>query len=178
VAKNHVIRALIGARLITKGWLTPGALGTGHADRAATFTTTMRMVSWGHRGTTNFWTKSHMACASGFAELDVAVFHITDLTDRGAAFLQNQANLARGHTHMRILAFFCQQLCGSSRGATNLGTLAGMQFNRVDRGANRNVRQGKIIPGADFHVGTRQQRIANFDADRGKDVAFLAISID
>ena len=81
----------------------------------------MRMVPWRHRGTADLGAKPHVAGATGFAELDIAVFNVANLSDGCAAFLQNQANFAGGHTHMRVFAFFGEQLGGGASGATNLG---------------------------------------------------------
>src|SRR5690606_16762034 len=178
LANNHVIRTFVASGLITKCWLTPGGLGTGHTNTSAPFTTAMRMVSRGHRGTAYFWTATHMALATGFTKLDIAVFNITNLTNRGTAFLQNQANFAAWHADMGIFAFFCQQLGRSAGRANHLGALTRLQFDGMNVGTNRNIRQGKVVTGSDFCTGTRHQGIAYFDADRGDNVALLAISIE
>ena len=51
-----------------------------------------------------------MALAAGFAQLDIAVIQIANLTDRGVADLADQAYFTRRQADLGIIAFFGQQL--------------------------------------------------------------------
>lgn len=55
VAHNVFVGLLVTASLVSKGWFTPRSFRTGHTNRLAAFTTTMRMVAGGHRGSANSW---------------------------------------------------------------------------------------------------------------------------
>jgi hypothetical protein len=107
-ADNVFVRLLVLASLITQGRFTPWRARTGLADRLAAFTTTMWMIPGGHRRTADCRTYTKMALAACLAKLDIAVFKITNLPNRGVALLANQADFTRGHADLGKIAFLGQ----------------------------------------------------------------------
>ena len=66
-------------------FLSPwGAWGIA-SDRTLTFTTTVRVVTWVHGGTTDGWADTHVAVATGLADVDKVPVVIADDADCGAA---------------------------------------------------------------------------------------------
>ena len=82
-----------------------------------------------------------MAFAAGLADGDVGVVNIADLADAGDAVEADLAVLAGGETDGSHAVFLRHELRGDARGADQLRTLAGVELDVVDDGADRNVGQ-------------------------------------
>ncbi len=74
------------------------------------FAAAVRVVNRIHYNAANFRSSSYPACSSGFSQTDVFVFDISDLSDGCRADNRNFANFARRHTHLRVIAFFGDEL--------------------------------------------------------------------
>jgi hypothetical protein len=68
----------------------------------------MWMVAWGHGRAAYGWANAQVALAPCFTQLDIAVIQISNLPDRGVAFLPNQAYLAGRHADLGEITFFRQ----------------------------------------------------------------------
>ena len=55
------------------------------ATGGTTLTTTMWVVDWIHRNTTNLWTTTEPAAPTSLTQLDVAMLLVTNLSDGCAA---------------------------------------------------------------------------------------------
>src|SRR5215204_3538600 len=91
-ANNILIRLFIAAGFVSQSGFTPWAFRTSQADRLAPFTTTMRMVTWGHCRSTNCWANTFVAFAPCFTKFDIAMVQVADLTNRRIASLIDQAD--------------------------------------------------------------------------------------
>jgi len=93
-ANNILISNLVAASPVATGGFTPRALRTRHTSRLTTFTTTMWMVSRAHRRAADGGFDTHVALTPGFAQFDITVISISNLTNGGVALLPDQANFA------------------------------------------------------------------------------------
>jgi hypothetical protein len=69
------------------------------------------MVARTHRSTTDSWANTHVSLATSFAQFDIAMVKITNLTNCCVTNLMNEADLAGGHANLGEVAFFGEQLC-------------------------------------------------------------------
>jgi hypothetical protein len=107
---DKAVSALVLAGALAEGRLAPRSLWTGHTDTRTPFTTTMRVTGRVHRDTAHGWTPTHPAPASCFAELDVAVIGIADLTDCCHTALVDKTNFTTRQAYLSVNALFRQKL--------------------------------------------------------------------
>src|SRR5207237_9611454 len=89
------------------------------------------------------------ARAPGLAVRDVLVLDVTDLADGRVADDGHAPNLARRHTHLRVVAFLRNQLREAARRAHQLSALARPEFDVVNLRAERDVADGQRVAGKD-----------------------------
>src|SRR5260221_6847057 len=80
-ADNELVCALVVARLVAAGWLSPGCNRVASAGRLA-FTTAMRMVNPGHGHAAIHRLPAQPDIPSRFADRHVLVVHAADLSNR------------------------------------------------------------------------------------------------
>src|SRR5271168_2888912 len=118
-AHDERVRALVVARLVSAGRLTPG----GHrvtSARSFAFTTAVGMVHRVHGHAAIVRALAQPARTSGLTDGDVFVIGVADLPDGRHAILRHLAGLARRQLHQRIVAFLRDQLRRSTGGAHHL----------------------------------------------------------
>ena len=165
------------ARLVTKSGLAPRGNRAGLADRALAFAAAVRVVAGVHDAAAHGRADAHVTLAACFTDLDVRVVDVADLADRGFRVHRNESHFAAGQTDLRIRAFLCHQLRRVARGADELRALAGFELDAVDHRADRDVRDRERV--ADLDVGglAGDDHVANLEAERGDDVALLAVEV-
>src|SRR5690606_2900550 len=98
-------------------------------------------------------------------------------TQGGTALAQDLAHVAGTQANSYVGTFTANQLHGGAGAASNLSTLAGLQFDRVNGATHRNIAQRQTVTCLDRRFSTRYQLIASSHALRRDDVATLAIGI-
>src|SRR6185369_9260825 len=176
IPHNHLLRPLVMTRLVAARRLSPGRYRIAAAGSLA-FTATMRMVYRVHRHTADVRTNSAPASTPGFAQRDVLVLDIANLPHRRAAFNRNAPHLTRRHTQLRVLAFLGEQLRERSGSPRHLSAFSGTQLDVVNLRAQRNVANRQSVSGKNIGIFTAGNHLADFQSDRGNDVALLAVDI-
>ena len=118
-----------------------------------------------------------MAFAAGLADVNVGVVDIADLTDGREAVHADLAVLTGGEADGCHTVFLSHQLSGDAGGADKLSALAGVELDVVDNGTDGDVCQRQSVARLDIGCGGGDDRIADAQADRGEDVAALAVFI-
>src|SRR5215813_7340334 len=124
ISHNHLLRALVVTRLVTARRLTPGRHGIA-AARSLSFATSVRMVHRVHRHAAHMRPNSLPAGATRFAERNVFMLDVPDLTYRRATLNRDAPDFPGRHTQLCISAFFGQQLGERSGRAGHLPTFPG-----------------------------------------------------
>src|SRR5215831_6049263 len=136
---DELVGSFVVSRLISKRWLAPWRQWM--IALHAAFSSAVRVIDWIHHDTTNRWADSHMTSTSGLPDGDVFVIEVADLTNRGAAIHIHQSDFAGWKFHVSIFTLFRDDLGGGAGTAGHLRTLAGTEFDVVNRGTERNVLQ-------------------------------------
>jgi hypothetical protein len=115
----------------------------------------MRVVTGRHGSATYRWADAKMSLATSLAQLDVAVIQVPHLADCGIAALTDQAYFTGGKAHLSVIAFFRQELGGSTCCPDQLGAFPLLKLDVVHQRADWNIRNGQAVAGANFCLGTR-----------------------
>src|SRR6185369_14749697 len=174
---DHAVRALVAAGAVALGGLTP-RVNRHTAFASAAFATTVRVIDRVHGDTTNRRADTTPTLGTGFTDLAQIVLFVTDFTDGGAALDVHPTNFAGAQTDLGIGAFASQQLSRSTSGASHLSPLAGQHFNAADGRTDRNVTDRQSITRLDRRLGAADDRLADYHAFIGDDVATLAIGVN
>ena len=118
-----------------------------------------------------------MTDTAGFAERDVGVVDVADLTDGGVAVHADLAHFAGRHADGRESALLRHELRGVARGADELRTLARVHFDVVDNGTHGDVRQRQSVARLDVGALAGNDHITGGETDRSENVAALAVGI-
>ena len=117
------------------------------------FTAAVGMVDRVHDDSAHVRTAPEPAAPARLADGDILMVEITDLADRRHARGEDASHFAGLQPHLHIIAVPAHDL-GKPAGATDeLATLAGLQFNIMNRGSQRHVCQRQRI--ASVHLGVR-----------------------
>src|SRR5215813_14422507 len=141
---DETVCAFVIARLVAACRLAPWSHRV-TSTRSLTFTASVRMVHGIHGNTAIDGTAPHPALASSFADGNVLVVQISDLSNRCHAVNKHLAGLARRQLNQRVLVFFCDELSRASGRANHLRAFARPQFDVVDSGAGGNIPQRQRI---------------------------------
>ena len=141
------------------------------------FATTVRMVNRVHRHTAHGRTDTLPACAAGLARSLVHVITISNLADGAEATIIKAADFAGRHFHQRPAAIAVGKDGKLARCTSDFATVAGDEFDVVNRCAERHSAQWHRVASLGSNVGTSDDRGPNFQAERGEDVRFLAIFV-
>src|SRR5262249_19792100 len=133
-AHDETVCALVVACLVAAGRLAPWRHRVA-ATRGLALTASVRMVHGIHSDATIHRTSSHPALASCFADGDVFVVQVSDLSNRRHAIDQYLAGLARRQLNQCILIFFGDKLSRASSRANHLCAFARPQLDVVNGGA-------------------------------------------
>jgi hypothetical protein len=91
-----------------------------------------------------------MTLATRFAQLDVAMIQVPNLTDGGIAALAYQPYLTGGEAYLSVITFFCQELSGSTGSAHQLSAFTLLKLDIVHQRTHGNVRNGQAVARANF----------------------------
>src|SRR5215218_235154 len=155
-------------------WLAPRRHRVPAAGGLA-FTTAMRMVDRVHCHTAYRGALSLPAIAAGLAEGNVGLLSVTDLADGRATPDIDHPHLPGWHPKRGVLAFTGDQLDAGTSGSAQLGATARPQLHGVHGRANRNVAEGKVIPGLDVRALASFHPAALTQPSRCDDVALLTV---
>src|ERR1043166_1625149 len=176
ILQDHLLRALVAARLVTTRRLAPRRHRVS-TTRSLAFTTTVRMVHRVHRHATNLRPQTFPTRTSGLAERNVLVLDVADLAHRRLANERHAPHFARRHTQLRVLAFLRHELRKRSGGARHLPAFAGSQFDVVNLRAERNIDQWQRVARQNVGFGAAHDRLADLESGRCDDVALLAVVV-
>jgi hypothetical protein len=87
-----------------------------------------------------------MAFAACLTEFYVTMIKISDLTNGRVTSLTDQTNFPGGHTDLRKIAFFREQLSRATCRANELTTPPLLELNIMDQGTDRDICDGECIP--------------------------------
>ena len=117
------------------------------------------------------------AVPAGLAAGLVLVVDVADLAERRAAVDVDPAQLARGHPDGGVVALLRKQLGRGAGRADQLAAAAERQLDVVDGRADRDLHHRQRVAGSHRRVGPVHQLIADLEAERGQDVALLAVLV-
>ena len=138
----------------------------------------MRVVDRVHGHAAGLRAFAQPAVAAGLADVDDFMIRVADLADGGAALLQDQPHFAGGQLDLGVLAFL-----GDDHAHTvpalraiwpPLPILSSTLCTKVPSGIERIVR---AFPGLISRLIAGDNQVADLEADRGKDIALLAVHI-
>jgi hypothetical protein len=162
----------LGEQTPRGGQLLPAAAGFGFACA-----TTVGMVDRITRDTAVDRANAAMTGPACFAENDVFMLGVADLTDGGVAIFVNAPNFARGKANLGV-AFVARHEGGSATGgADHLSTATGSQLDVVNRKADRDRAKGKRIANVGRSGGPADQFRADLETGWRDDVSLLAVLI-
>ena len=118
-----------------------------------------------------------MACAACLTDFNVFMVKVADLAYCCHAFNGNVAKLARRKSEKSIDAFFSHKLCSVACSSCKLAALAGIKLNVMNESTDRDVCKRKSVAGLNVGIGSCENLVAYFKADRSKDVALYAVGI-
>src|SRR5438093_11495598 len=173
---DELRRSLVSPRLVALGRLTPG---TDRMASAGSFSLTAAkvVIDRVHGDAAVVRHLSHVAFAAGFADRNVFVLEVSDLTDRGVAARVYFAHLARWKSQRRPLAFARHGLRAGAGGTRHLPALPFLQLDVVNHRAKRDAGKRKRVADEDVRFRTRHERRADLQAVRREDVALLAVDV-
>src|SRR5215472_5048194 len=136
---------------------------------ALALTATKRVIDWvpghaAHRGPLAL-----PPVAPGLAKLDVALFGVAHLADRGPARRADPPDLPGRHAQLGVPAFLREQLHAGPGRAGDLGA-AGPQLDGVHDRAGRDVAQRQAVPRPDVGARAALDPVALLQALRAQDV--------
>src|SRR3954454_13499448 len=141
---DHGIRALVIARPL-KGRLTPLGLGLA-TNRRLALAATMWMVARVHYRAAHRRAFAHVTTAAGFADFDIFMFDISDLTERRHAIHMHPPHFARRKADLRVIIALGHQLGGGAGQSDQLTAAALAQLHIVNLRAGRNVAKRQRVP--------------------------------
>src|SRR5438128_2269131 len=134
---DEPVGSLVVAGFVTAGRLAPRRLRM--IALRAPLAATVRMVDGVHRDTAPGRGVALPPRPTGFADRNVLVIQIADLTDGGATFDADQTLLAGRQFEKRVLPLFRHELRGAAGAAHHLPALADSELDVVHHRAERNV---------------------------------------
>src|SRR5690606_16816899 len=142
-----------------------------------TLTTTERVVHRVHDDTPDLRTPALPTHAAGLAPVDVALLGVADLTDRGPAPNVDHPDLTGRHAQGGLRTLLRRQLDGGTGGTGDLRAATGLQLDRVDRGADRDVAQREVVARLDVRAGSGLHPCALSQPGGRQDVPLLAVGV-
>src|ERR1044072_1524189 len=170
VAHDHVRGALVLARLVAARRLAPRRHRV-TAARGLALAAAVRVVDGVHRNAAHRRADAVPARAAGLAIRDILMLDVADLPHGRVADDRHTEHFARGHAHLRVVAFLRDELPEAARRADELAALTGTQFDVVNLRAQRDVANRQRVPRQDVCLGATHHGLAHFDTGGGQGVA-------
>src|SRR6266536_2694219 len=139
--------------------------------------TAVRMVAGVHRRAADLRALTEPAAAAGLAAGLVFVLDVTDLADGRLAADVDAAQLAARHADDRVVAFLGEQLRAGAGRPDQLAAATESQLDVVHGRADRDVCEWDRVADPNCRVRPALDRVADFEAKRGQDVALLAVLV-
>src|ERR687893_339334 len=155
---------------------------TGRVHRVApagclALTATVRVIDRVHHHTANRGSLSLPAHPAGLAPVDVALFGVSDLTDRGATPDIDIANLSGRHPQLAVRTVLGHQLNPRPSRAGDLRAATGTELDRVHHRADRDIAQRQVVARLDVGLGTVLDHVTLAQFLRGDDVSLLTVDV-
>jgi hypothetical protein len=123
-AHDVLVGPLIKTGFVSTRRPAPRGLRTRHTSRLSTFTTAMRVITRRHGSTAHGRADAHVAFTASFAQFDITVIQVANLTNGRVTGLADQAYFSRRQADLGIFAFFGQYLRLTAGRTNQLGALA------------------------------------------------------
>jgi hypothetical protein len=124
------------------------------ASRRTSFTAAHGVIDRVHGNTSHFGPSAQPAPASGFAQIDIFMAQISQLTDGRPAVQKDHSNLSGWEFEQRISLFLGHQLCIGARTPDYLSAFSRAQFDVVYMCTERDVGNRQRISRLDIDPGT------------------------
>src|SRR2546423_3575805 len=105
IPHDHLLRALVAARLVAARRLSPGRDGVAPA-RCLTLAAAVRVIDRVHRHAAHVRAYAFPTRPPGLAVRDVLMLDVADLAHGRLADYGDAADFARRHTQLRVVALF------------------------------------------------------------------------
>src|SRR6266496_4065957 len=132
----------VGARILARAHATSGLAPFGlrrHATRRTTLAAAVGMVARVHRRSTHFGAAAHPALTASFANPNILMVEVADLTDSCEAIDQHLSHFAGRHAQCRVITLFRHQLRRCARAANHHTAVTQLQLNIVYLRSKRNL---------------------------------------
>src|SRR6266550_490590 len=149
----------------------------GPATRALTFAPAQRVIDGVHRHAADAGAAAQPARLPRLADRQQLVLGVPDFPDRREALAPHHPHLRRAEAERDVVAFLRDDLHAGPGAAAQLPTAADLQLDIVDRRAERDFEQRHGVADADIRARTRHDVVADVQALRRQDVAFLAVRV-
>src|SRR5262245_585652 len=175
-AHDELVGRLVGPGFLALGRLTPRS-DRMTATGGAAFTTTVRMVDRVHGDTAIVRAATAPTATAGLAIVHVAVVRVRHSADRCKARAVHDALFARIEAQDRHALVAPDELGIGAGRPRDLATLARLQLDVVDDGADRHRRKRHGIARLHVHGLARHDLVTGGDALRRQDVGELAVLV-
>ena len=101
-----------------------------------------------------------------FPNVDIFMFKIAHLADRGIAILKDQSDFTRGKFNMGIFSFFRHQLAIGSCAPDDLSAFSHLQLDIMDQRTRRDISEWKGITRFDIGRGARDHPVPHAQLER------------
>ncbi len=142
-----------------------------------TLTTTVRVIHWIHGRTTNMRATTQPTLATGFAEHNIHVIRIANLTHRSLASRWYTANLTTRERDLSPSPLASHKRRTRACTPTQDATTTSLQLNIMNRRTERNISQRQRIPNRRRCCSTGHNRCACRQAIRSDNVSLLAVHV-
>jgi hypothetical protein len=130
------------------------------------FASTMRVVDRIHDDTAHMRASPLPSRPTGLANTNILMVRIANLPDRCHAGRKDPTHFAGPESHLNILAIAAHDLSGTACTTNQLSTLARLQLNIMDRGAQGHAGQWQGISNANLSAETGLHDIPDLQPDR------------
>src|SRR5262249_35477183 len=117
------------------------------------------------------------ARATGFADRDVRVLDVRDLSDRRVAVEVHLANLAARQADLRVVAVLRHERRSRAGRTNELRAASLLELDVVNRGPERDVAKAERVAGLDVGVLVADDRVAGVEAVGREDERLLAVRV-
>ena len=143
-----------------------------------TFTPTVRVVDWVHRGTTCLRSDTHVTCTSGFTDNNVCELLVTDRTDCCHTYFKNVAHLTAWQSKNRVFTFTTHQLSVASGTSCDLSAFTRFHLDVVYDCTDRDAFEWHCVTCNDVQSSfSRSNSVTDIQTTWLNDVTFFTVSI-
>jgi len=144
---------------------------------STTFTTAVRVINRIHRSTANMRTSPQPSLSPSFAEHNIHVVRVADLTDRRLARRRDTPNLTAWQRDLCPISFTSHQRRTCSSTAAKHATATSLQLDIMNRSSKRNILERQRVPNRRGRLWARHHRVASLQSVGSNDISLFAISV-